>query len=772
MAMFKATPRGILNGVRDLSKRAPVPTVELVPTHLPLVPILAERGDEEPRLVSGDAAVQLYGAETFDLRSIYATHQTVLANIISARGNAIMVKRMRPANAATAFLRISLEVIRHRLPKYNRNADGTFQTNASGNYIPETDDGTPTGTPTGATVEGFRLVWHTSRTPYGMVGPINTALFGEGRSIDAFRSGAIVPPGGSGETLSAYDGVTIGTAAAVSTLYPIMDLEVASFGKYGDNCGLRLDAPHAQSAQPGNDVLMESVKAFLYRISCVERETASSTPDIVTTLSGDTSQDLALRGEVFDVYGRDISFDTAFVGSYRQLSSDGVVPSLGVFNRLRVYDAYLNTVLALLQNGSAAAGDVLLAPGEGSFDTDAGRMSDGLLGGYPDRAHLINIFTGVDPQGRPYTSIDVHNSVRMGGVAFGPTAVHYATGGADGLANTGNPTADRLANLMTYDNLVRADAKKWGKQGTDLAHYMDDARYPFSHIWDSGFSVDTKIALLEIMGRRPDVAVRLATQAVADYTNPADPLTWGYKAQNTASEEVAIGSLLRTAIGLYPESVVFGTPACRASVFGHAGHVLNSPWRGLVPMTLDMADKYAKAFGAANGIWSSSDMPDLPENNIVTLFESRDVNLTWKDTTGYNTNWDLGINFVRYFDMNRLFYPAYQTAYPDDTSVLNDDITVNVVIELEKICQRTWRRLTGRQLPNDVFVDESNRIIREQVANRFADRFTVIPNTYLTGGDIERGFSWSCEIDLYGAKAKTVGSFTINSRRIEDLQAA
>lgn len=753
MAMFKATPRGILNGVRDLSKRAPVPTVELVPTHLPLVPLLAERGDEEPRLVIGDAATQLYGAETFNLRSIFANHQTVLASTIMGRGNAIMVTRLKPAGAATAFIRLSLEVIRHKLPKMQRNPDGTLIF-ANGAFVPVTP---------AETVEGFRLVWHTSRVAYGTVSQLNqTPLFGQGDKVAGFRPGSTAL---NGDVLSSY-------ATISSDVYPIVDLEVSSFGEYGNNVGLRLDAPNSGSQQPGNDALMEAVKAFLYRVSCVERPTASSTPQIITTLSGDVSLDLALRSEVFDTYGTDISMGSRFIPSYRQLSSDGVVPSLGAFGRVRVYEKHIDTILTMLREGAAVDTPLgtAAAPGEGTFDAVTKRMGDNRLAP-TGTAHLINLFTGVDTQGKHYESIDVYNSVKLGGVAFGPGAVHYATGGDDGLAKTGNPSADRLENLRRYDTLVNDQAQAWGKKGSTLAYYLDDARFPFSHIWDSGFSLRTKKSLLQIMGRRPDIAVRLATQAVADYVTPGDELSWDLREANSPSDEVAIGSDLRTTIMLYPESVIYGTPACRASVFGHCGHLINSPWKGLLPMTIDMADKYGKAFGASDGIWSQSDMPDLPENNIVTMFETRDVNLTWKDAAGYTTDWDLGINHVRYFDMNRLFYPAYQTAYPDDTSVLNDDITVNVVIELEKVCQRTWRRLTGRQLPNAVFVEESNRIIREQVANRFADRFVVIPNTYLTGGDVDRGFSWSCEIDMYGAKAKTVGSFTINSRRIEDLLA-
>lgn len=768
MAMLKATPRGIYNGVRDLSKRAAVPTAEQIPTHLPYVPLLAERGDEEMRFAIGDAFNQFYGDLTADLKSIYATHQTVLASFVMSRGNAIMAKRLRPAGATTAMLRLSLEVIRHRMPKYNRNADGSFQTNAAGNPIPETVDGSPTGTATNATVEGFRLVWHVTRAPYAVVGDVDTATFGNGRSVASYRAGSLAPAAAGGETLSAYDGVTIGTAAASSTLYPIIDFEVASFGKYGNNCGLRFDAPTAISAQAGNATLMEGLKTFLYRLTCLEKEADQSTPTVVTTLASEPYIDLSLRSEVRN-NGIDYSFDTAFVPAYRNLKSDGVVPSIGVFGKVKLYDNYLTTVLTLLQGGSSAAGDVLAAPGEASFDADVGRFGDSAL--TLDRMHQINIFTGLDPQGRPYESIEVSASVRMGGVSMGANTVHYATGGSDGLQDTGNPAADRLANLRIYDSLVKADADAWGEKGSTTHHYLDDARYPVSHVWDSGFSLKTKLSLLKIMGRRKDVAVRLATQAVADYAIENNDSSWDWKAPNTRSEEVAIGTALRTAIGLYPESTLHGTPACRASVFGHCSKLLLSDWTRKLPLTIEVAYKYAKAFGASSGVWDSQAMPDGDENNILELFDPMEINLSWKPDDAYETDWDLGINFVRYFDMNRLFYPAYQTAYPDDTSVLNDDITINLVVELEKICQRTWRRLTGKQLPNELFISESNRIIREQVSNRFADRYVVIPNTMLTGGDLQRGFSWTCEIDFYAAKAKTAGSFTINSRRIEDLVA-
>ena len=75
-----AVPRTRTVGISDVSMSQVVRDVLPTPDDLPKIYIYAEKGPADPILVAPADAVTLYGDKTFDERSIFATHQTVLCN--------------------------------------------------------------------------------------------------------------------------------------------------------------------------------------------------------------------------------------------------------------------------------------------------------------------------------------------------------------------------------------------------------------------------------------------------------------------------------------------------------------------------------------------------------------------------------------------------------------------------------------------------------------------------------------------------------------------
>lgn len=117
-----------------------------------------------------------------------------------------------------------------------------------------------------------------------------------------------------------------------------------------------------------------------------------------------------------------------------------------------------------------------------------------------------------------------------------------------------------------------------------------------------------------------------------------------------------------------------------------------------------------------------------------------------------------------------MFYPGIQTAYPDDTSVLNSLITVAACCFLEKVSQLVWRALSGTtRLTNGQFIERSNALIVSNTQDRFDGRFIIQPETFYTPADAQRGFSWGSKIHIYANNMKTVGTMTIVAHRLEDL---
>ena len=771
MTIYKATPRVITNGIKDLSRRPIVREPEQLPQHLPLVFLLAERGPDTPHVAGGDSFLQLYGDETLNFRSKFVTHQSVLFDYINREGNMCMIQRIIPTNAKKALLRVSAEVIPALVPLYERNTDGTYKIDANtGLPIQETY---PVGHPNAGQqvfVVGHRIIWHigTSEYPASItIGSetINPRDYGKGIAIDGYRLGTVTV---SGEQLSTL--LDAGSNPVASKLYPIMDLEVSHHGDYGNRIGLALSAPNSKSLQPGDVNSMNILGSYLYRFRSVERQANLSTSFNVETVAGETTIDLGFKKKIYNPQTNvALSFLERFVPSYQVLNNPAIVPLYGPFGRSHVYGDNLTAILQLLAQTGVAVNGTQTTITEGSYDNTAfayGRTANIAFQNKPANLHLLNIFTGVDQNNVPYFTFDVSKSVKFGGVGFGENNVHYASGGSDGLYDDVFLQPNMLANLKEFDEGVYNFLDTFGETSIKM---LDVAKYPCRAVWDSGFSLRTKKKFLTPVARRKDIFAFLSTQSVAEYADTENPTsTWDYRGINTSTDETAIATILRNVALATPESFIDGTPACRAAIVGRTGYLIDHDYKEPLPIIIDLANKVAKYWGAANGYWTAGQSFDDETRNIVSLF--RDINITYQNPATYDNEWDAGLIWVQNYDRTSQFYPAFQTVSPDDTSVLNSVVTAFTCCILEAVAQAAWRRLSGNtSLTREQFIERSNAIINDLTQGRFDGRFTIVPETYFDEADANRGYSYSTRIHIYANNMITVNRVTIVAHRLSDL---
>lgn len=677
-----AAPRSILKGIKDESGRAPVVEPEQLPSHLAHTFIFAERGSLVPQLVVGDSLTTTYGAKSFDYRSKYANHQTVLVNTINGEGNSQLVQRLVPADAKTATLVLWLDVVADNVPQFERNTDGSFKLSQLSERIPDA-----------TIVAGHRVRWVVEALP-------------------ADKTLA--------ELESKVGSLTSVVNAEQSTMYPIHAFAVASPGSYGDLVGIRLSAPTTESATPIDDTTAEEAKAYMYRFALVERPDQFSTPNVKETIQGEQSIDFAYKAGVINRSDKLVSVEDLLLQSWNAPAINGIPATVGAINDQHVYSDNIELLLAMFQEAEA------------EFD---------LISDAEEDMHLFNFVGGTSINNVPYYSYVVEGP-STGGVLLTETSSHYAKGGSDGTMS-----------FATFDALVANATANYGD--LDGFDFLDTAIYPQSCIYDTGFTLDTKKKLLTVLGRRKDMYVVLSTQDVS-------------LKQNTPSEESSIAVALRTAARMYPESEIYGTAVCRGIVIGHSGYLINSQWTKLTPLTIEFAAKSARYMGAGNGVWKSAQSFSISPANQVTMF--RDVNASFKKVDVRSQDWDNGLVWVQNYDRRSLFFPAFQTVYDDDSSILNSFFNMAVAVELEKIADRAWRDLVGiDSLTPEQFIARSNRIISQAAAGRFDGRVVIEVDTFLTANDTQRGYSWSCNIIMYGNNMMTVGSFTIVARRREDL---
>lgn len=236
---------------------------------------------------------------------------------------------------------------------------------------------------------------------------------------------------------------------------------------------------------------------------------------------------------------------------------------------------------------------------------------------------------------------------------------------------------------------------------------------------------------------------------------------WGYVDPNTVDELSAIIALDRT-ISLYPESVLFSTPACRAVIVPQHGIKLDTDYKGRLPLSLDVAEKVARYAGA--GSWRSNAAFDNSPNNHITNF--RDINDLYMPDKKAEQYWNIGVIWAQNVDRTRAFYPAFSTVYKDDTSVLRGLPFIMAICQTWKYAIRSWQINVGNQkLTKPQIVDRSNESIIADTEGKFDGRFTISPKTFYTPSDEARGYSWSCEIVIGGNVMPTVGQYSIKVER-------
>lgn len=510
-----------------------------------------------------------------------------------------------------------------------------------------------------------------------------------------------------------------------STRFPIFEMKINSVGEYGNNRGIRLwPLTKANGSMP--DALMKQFKAYPYMVSMIARENASATPTVTKTLFNESAVMTTFKDDVYDPdTTKEVSMSTTLLDSYRNLTDLRYPMVDGDFGKLHIYQSNLNNLLEQFHAAEAP----FLPEYDNYNDVEPDFTAN------PEDAGLFNFVTGTDSNGIPYHSfvmVDAQNTTR-----FSALTNVYAAGASDG--EVGNEA---------FDNAVSAEVVRYRDPNDEL---QELAYHVESVIYDSGFKLETKYDLVSFIAVRKDTIVRLGTYVAGG-------------PRRTESEEHATGVALRSRIRYYPESEYFGTEACRGAIYGRSALIRNSLYKERVPATYEVALKFARYMGAANGRWKNGAHFDGAPGSIIEFLY--DFNITWVPKSVRNRLWDAGLNWVMRYDRSSFYFPAYRTVFANDSSVLQDEITVSAVAELNKVANAVHREFSGTsRLTDPVLVRDVNESVNKRVKDRFDGRFTITPLATINEMDSLRGYSWTLPIRIEADKGKTVMTTYVQSVR-------
>lgn len=382
--IINAAPMVIQYGTQDLSTRQLPREPEAIPQHLPKFYLYAQKGPTTPQLVVGAERDRMYGTDTFDLRSKYANHATVFANLVNAEGNACMLERIIPEDAGpNANIVLWLDVLPTKVDLYERNpSDGSIKLNALGNPI-------ITGQ-----ADGYKVKWVTSY--YDSKDDFN----------DKFGKLTVVP----GDQVDADTGTQ-------SERYPILEVKAANIGDYGNLCGFRMWAPTLKTTVAIPTKMMAKERAYPFYVSMLRKPDASSTAKVVETIFAEQATMFTFKQDVIDPStDKQLYIGNVFIDSYRNTKDLRYPPVYGDFSDLIIYQGSVDFLLEKFHTAEIPF-----------IDT----WSD--FNSSPDDKYLFNFFSGLSTNGVEYHSfqfVDDATSVRISEYSN-----LMAKGGSDGTMN-------------------------------------------------------------------------------------------------------------------------------------------------------------------------------------------------------------------------------------------------------------------------------------------------------------------------------------------------
>lgn len=510
-----------------------------------------------------------------------------------------------------------------------------------------------------------------------------------------------------------------------SQRYPIFELKASSLGSVYNLSGIRLWAPTTKSVSTMPNKMMQAHRAYPYFMSVIRRPDALSAPKLVETLFAEQKMMVTFKRDTIDpLTDKELYVGDHFVDAYQNLTDLRYPKQFGEFGDMKVYDENIDTLLAMFHDKEKAHID--------QYSDFSVAVTD---------MHLFNFVTGVTSSNTPYHTFQFVDSVNA--VRFSEYTNVYAAGATDGTL-----TDAAFATLVKNEMEAYIDPNNFVQE---LAVNVESIMY------DSGFPMETKMAMAAFIAQRKDTFVVLSTHDVNDRIL-------------TAVEEHSIAIALRSRLQSFPESDYFGTPVTRAMIIGRSGKLRNSQFTKDLPLSLEVAIKAAKYMGASNGRWTNGANFDSAPGSVVQYMTG--INVTWVPAAVRNRNWDVGLNWVQAYDRKSYFFPALKTIYDDDTSVLNSFFTAMAICQLNKIAHAAWREFSGTSsLTNNQLATRVDDFINNRVANRFDDRFIIVPETKFTDMDLLRGFSWTLPIKIYAPNMKTVMTTYTQAFRKDDLEA-
>lgn len=790
--LYLDTPRHISTGAQDNSGGSIPYEPRKRSLHVPLFYCFAPKGKYNFYGDSSDQ-IEMFTSSAFDRNGKYITHSTLLRNFLIENGDpnsgAGVIRRLIPKdNVTPANVSVWVDVLETMVPDYERNSDGSI-------YL---DDITKEKVVKGYH-KGIKLKWyknsvkgalslgglknkegtmskwtiadeeteaHIVKTDYDIEGTATGHLDYANKTVYVYdtldnlwnpvfgvttRRMYTVDDAGNrtyGPEEQTY-GVTPGVTTK-SVMYPVFEVKAAYLGSWYNLTGFSFESLYGSNA---SEDIINNKKWLPFNFYLYTKADENSTGKSINNVNGDNCSMFTFEQKsVNPITGVQNGFEYTTMNLL--FNETDVSKSLiyRFFDGVKFYrDNFINL---LIKMNDCESGLVSNTPFMYKDGLSAANMT---WYDYPEEADIPTAYGLMNPM-----SCATSKSVELQATMIDTNAPTVDVPEGFEEVSIGSNTPIYLANgedgtmsEEVFEELVREDLDNY----LDPDHIYQDLSMSYeTHIYDSGFELETKKKLGQALSLRKDIVVNASTISYSD----RDKI-------KSISEQRNIANILIAGARIYPESDEYGTPTMRFTCTIGSGKYEDYDYR--FPATFDLAVKTAELMGGTEQKFNTQKLFDCGYEAIIHTLS--DVEPKFISPSIKNGLRKLGVN---YFECggseNEYFYPQVQTIYTDKTSIANSYLNVLCVAVCERIAWSVWRELVGDTRSSEaVFCQKGRDLAAKKITSVFGGFVTVIPDFEITAADSQRGYTWHLEYKIYGNVSKRVQVYTSKLYRTEALES-
>ena len=499
----------------------------------------------------------------------------------------------------------------------------------------------------------------------------------------------------NGETITNLKPVTYGSGANEYRVYPILAVKAKYVGSFTNDVGVKffMDLDNIDTT------LVEQIGALAYTFGVVRKTYGQDTVSpVLSNLSNQFENVVAKPDQTDNRTERDVSF--------KEIIHDQYADKLPF--EMNLFDENIAEVGKLIQ---------AVEP----LDTTIAEQDP----------FLVNLASAYNYQGVPMQHVTFSSDEDS--IVLNSARILYLAGGEDG--DLSDATIEALTRqYLDTTNLIYPEI-------------LDQPRYPFNFIYDTGVSIKTKKAFIGFLGVHDAFKLELSTQDV----------TMGR--MNTKAEDLSMGSALEAACLLQPESIIKGTEAFRFEIFQHCARLTDNSYRGILPSTIDIMDKRSshQSTPAITG-----QIGGRPNSEIHML---TDWNWAASDADHKQKSWDTGLNYFQYYDMENIHWPAIRTGYRYDTSVLSNSTFTDVVVYIKHIVREAWSIYAGVEWDFATVASRATSTLTGMLKAMLNGMFNFSVEFSQSEEEAKIGYISHCTIKLYGNPQQRVWKIDIECYR-------